>query len=574
MSGYWKAEDKIPITQKSVSIPSQNGLEYSGGQRVIFDIPASVEFIQPKECYLSWDVQLKLPSGKLPTKLQLDETLGAQSLIKDIRIYSGGAGKILLEEYQDYNVLTNVKYTYETNDVLRKKRAMTEGSTYHSIKTRGTCGTIETHKNCVSDNPYFKPKTTTTTAVFDDSDFLKVKCCLPLNTGIFSNSKVFPVMMTEGLQIDIILEEADVVMRQLDQVLRLKHLHFMPIFHSIDGNLNNPKIITNACDTQSIFLANDNLINSVANVPFCVGETIAFVKLSDSVHTIPSPEMKISSISLSGTNGLIQLDFSASGQVATDISTSGTFGVVSHSVEGGGSSYGATYVVSDCQMVLQQLEMPQGYKSKMMSMMKEGGSMNYDFLSFTNYKYSQLASDIVANIRLPLNMSRAKAILSVPTDSSVYNSVERISAGGTYNWYNVDDTPDRQINSDKSGLVGCVDRLQEYQLFYDGKLNPSRKVNVSNTATGVGISQTGLIELEKALAVSEIVPYSFLGFNENFVIGRALSLHNGVYDTRGKDFNIQVEYTAGVPTKNKLWHNFVSHIRRIEFTANGISLQV
>ena len=103
--------------------------------------------------------------------------------------------------------------------------------------------------------------------------------------------------------------------------------------------------------------------------------------------------MKISSISLSGTNGLIQLDFSASGQVATDITASGTFGVVSHSVEGSGSSYGATYVVSDCQMVLQQLEMPQGYKSKMMSMMKEGGSMNYDFLSFTNYKYSQLASE-------------------------------------------------------------------------------------------------------------------------------------------------------------------------------------
>jgi hypothetical protein len=56
--------------------------------------------------------------------------------------------------------------------------------------------------------------------------------------------------------------------------------------------------------------------------------------------------MKISSISLSGTNGLIQLDFSASGQVATDITASGTFGVVSHSVESGGSSYGATYVVS------------------------------------------------------------------------------------------------------------------------------------------------------------------------------------------------------------------------------------
>ena len=174
-------------------------------------------------------------------------------------------------------------------------------------------------------------------------------------------------------------------------------------------------------------------------------------------------------------------------------------------------------------------------------------------------------------------MSRAKAILSVPTDSSVYNSVERISAGGTYNWYNVDDTPDRQINSDKSGLVGCVDRLQEYQLFYDGKLNPSRKCNVSNTATGVGISQIGLIELEKALAVSEIVPYSFLGFNENFVIGRALSLHNGIYDTRGRDFNLQVEYLGqgnAKAQKNKLWMNFVSHIRTIQFKGDGISLLV
>ena len=190
MSSYWQSSDKIPISQKSISIPSQNGLEYSGGQRLLFDIPSSVEFIQPKESYLKWDVQLKLPSGKLPTKLQLDETLGGQSLIKDIRIYSGGAGKILLEEIQDYNVLTNVKYTYETNDVLRKKRALTEGSTYHSVATRGTCGTTESHKNNVSDNPYFKPKTSATSTVFDNTDFLKVKCCLPLNTGIFSNSKV------------------------------------------------------------------------------------------------------------------------------------------------------------------------------------------------------------------------------------------------------------------------------------------------------------------------------------------------------------------------------------------------
>ena len=109
---YWSSQDKLPINQKSVSIPSQNGLVYSGGQRVVIDIPQTVQYIQPKESYLKFDVKLKLPTSATfkPTLLQLDEILGGQALIKDVRIYSGGAGKILLEEYQDYNVLTNIKY--------------------------------------------------------------------------------------------------------------------------------------------------------------------------------------------------------------------------------------------------------------------------------------------------------------------------------------------------------------------------------------------------------------------------------------------------------------------------------
>ena len=77
--------------------------------------------------------------------------------------------------------------------------------------------------------------------------------------------------------------------------------------------------------------------------------------------------------------------------------------------------------------------------------------------------------------------------------------------------------------------------------------------------------------------MSNITPFSFKDFQSNFIIGRALSLHNGVYDTRGKDFNLQVEYTGqdnAKAQKNKLWMNFVSHLRRIEFKGGGISLQV
>ena len=92
---FWQSDDKVPISQKSISLPSQNGLVYSGGQRVVIDIPSSVNYIQPKESYLKFDVKIKLPASTttdfFPTYLQLDELLGGQSLIKDVRIYSSYA---------------------------------------------------------------------------------------------------------------------------------------------------------------------------------------------------------------------------------------------------------------------------------------------------------------------------------------------------------------------------------------------------------------------------------------------------------------------------------------------------
>ena len=414
---FWKSDDKIPISQKSVSVPSQNGLEYSGGQRVVIEIPSTVDYIQPKESYLKFDVKLKLPPSTttdfFPTYLQLDEILGGQSLIKDVRIYSGGAGKILLEEIQDYNVLTNVKYSYETNDVLRAKRALTEGSTCHSVKTRATMGTSESHKNNVSYNPCFKQKGFGATDVLDDNSFQTVKCLLPLHTGLFSSNKVLPVLLTEGLVLDIILEDATRVMRQLDTARRLTRFKSKPVFHSVNGSLNAPNKITAGVAVTSFFVTNDNSIKATTDLPFGIGENIGFATLADGTTDAIADDFIISGIELDAT-GLVKISCSdTGGKTGADVDPS-LFNVYSQSVEGYASSYsGVSYTVSNVEMILQQLDMPQGYTQKMMSMMKEGGSMNYDFLSFSNFKYSQLASDVVANIRLPLNMSRAKAILSV-----------------------------------------------------------------------------------------------------------------------------------------------------------------
>lgn len=651
---FWSVDDKIPIRQTNVSVFAEHGLEYKSSQKINFHIPPTISYFQPKECYLEFDVQILCQNGvasQEPVRLCLDAETGAQSLIRDIRIQSGGAGSVLLEEIQNYNTLVALKYDYESNDVLRNKRAMTEGSLTYDPDNRGTSGTTKYEMNNHKSQPYTNlfrdaegepiavPDRTNTTWTTDtDSNFNKVKCLLPLHTGIFSNSKVFPALLTEGLRIEIILESAGRVLRIPDTMNPHRRGALGCRFHSITGkdteiNSAGGKWAPGGA-SQVFYFARNNNITSVDNVPFVPGQKVVFAKCSgeesseegdewyekpgSELYMKPSADMIIDKIELiagdgngateGGKHGLVKITLTASITNSGDNAISNIDGwmlvdasvrdqVAATGVAGAGDFKG-DYKLSNVQMVIRQIDMPSGYTNKLMGMMKGGGTMNYDFVSTTNYKYSQLAGDRVANIRLPLSQSRAKSILSIPTDASVYTNRESIlgvdngiglTFPGTTNdpVYPFADMPTlgtyvEEIDSNdcynvsvRSGLTGIWDELTDYQWFYDGKLNPSRKVDTSKISGRLGISQQPLIELEKALAMANIEPLSFRQFRRNCCIGRALALQDGVYDCRGKDFNLQVNYQSlREPMKNKLWMNFVAHIRRIEVKGDQIALQV
>ena len=570
INSFWTANDKIPIAQKRVSVPSENGLEYGAGQKIVIDIPPTIQYIQPRESYLQLDVKLAVPAGE-NARLMLDSTLGGQVLLRDVRVYSGGVGNVLLEEYQNYNVITALKYDYETNDTLRAKRALTEGAQTHSIECRGSMGTTTSHQNDCATNPYFKAHAGTAANTFDNDDFKTVKCLLPINTGIFSNDKVFPVLMTEGLKLEIILERDVNVFRNLDQSVKQRKLQSNPLFHSINGSDTAPTNASTVGTFASFYVTRDNNMTGTPQFPFVVGQKIGFQKTDGTDTTTFTVAPVISQIELdaaAGDFGLVKITVSPAMNIATLPPTNREFVLWSETV----FTVAPTYTVSNVELILQQLTMPDGYTRKMMGMMKEGGSMNYDFLSFTNYKYSQLSSDTVANIRLPFSQSRAKAVLCIPTDATNRTSQASIQGNDTYL---INSEPhDVRNHTDRSGLVGITDNLQNYQFFYDGKLNPSRKVSTSKLAAKNSIDQVPLIELEKALAQSKIIPYSFRAFQSNFCVGRALSLQDGVYDTRNKDFNLQVEYSGTGGDFNKLWNCWISHIRTIVFAGGGIQVLI
>ena len=220
------------------------------------------------------------------------------------------------------------------------------------------------------------------------------------------------------------------------------------------------------------------------------------------------------------------------------------------------TNFNPQFVMDEVELVLQKIIMPSGYVSTMMKSMKENGMIRYDFNAMQTYKYSMLSSDREGTIMLPLQNSRAKAMLCCPVDANSYTPAAAIAKPQGF------------------AFRGHSDNITEYRFTYNGKMNPDRPVPLAKVNSGLQ-EQQHLIELDKALAMSGITPACMQEFSSCFIVPRALSLQGGSYDTRSKDFQLQVSYReAAIPALNKLWHIFVSHVRSIVVKQGNLTVQV
>ena len=583
---FWRAESNVPILQTSQSVPVLNGLNFKGGQELRIKVPPTTRFIQPKECYLKADFLITLPAGKAPTYLQLDERMGGQALIRDIRIFSSAEfGSVLLEELQGYNRMVSVMRDYDTSDSDKAKRAMTEGTTTYAPDNKGTRGTSKSEAAGTLHNPYFEDIAQDQAAVF--TTFESVKLALPLETGIFRSERVWANMLT-GLEIVITLEDPSQVLRQLDNVMADRRPTLNPMFYGANASSVVPANIASAVDFTKLFFAcADNTNLSAAHFPFCVGEKVGFCNAAGDLFAMTGSQIiknikRVESEATAGDLGigLIEVEFVAAtattnaagviGYAEADPTLRTHLCSLSVSTE---TDYPAQYELSNVELVVQELNMGSGYENDLLSSMKEKGGIVNDILSVRNYRYSQNKGDIVANIRLPLVESRARSIICVPTDASNYNSAQRISADGTYSISSVVGE-DCRMNSTNQ-FRGVSNRISNFQWLYGGRLQPSRAVKCSKISSQTSIDAQPLIETTKALVQANISAKSLAAFNSNFVVCRALALNKGVYDARGQDFNLQVNYQETTsPPVNMLWDNFVFALHRIIISGDSIRVEV
>ena len=579
MSGYWQSKDKIPIKQTSVRIPSENNLDHIAGQEVRIRIDPGLKFFNPASTFLECDVELIPPtyssaSGAAlikPTRLQLDAETGFQSLVRSLRIHDSNG--VLLEEIDNYNTLCSVKYDYHSNDSIRGRRALTEGCGAYDVKSRGGQGTTKSILSNHTTNPYYSPVGTTSplSASFASGSFVDAKICVPLHSGIMSNEHIFPNVLLGGITITLLLEDSRYCFRQLESVMRFRKLNLNPLFNGIDAAGTN---MTTGADKIFFTETNAQWLD-VSACPFVIGERVSMEREHTGTEVVQwtwdsLPEI----VDIQYNANKIRISFNATYPITGGALAADNWYLFSSSVASS-TTYDATYKVKNINLVVQEVDAGAQYEAEMMRKMKEGGTINYDFLTFTCYKYSQLETDRVANIRIPIENSRAKSILCVPLDSTPYSTKQILNASDTYAIEHeyADNPTNYRLRSNRPNLEGIVDNITNYQFLYNQRLQPSRRVDLTKLSTKASISAQHLIELDKALSQAGITGHSMAKFRNNFVIGRALALGNATYDARNKDFNLMVNYQeADAPTKPHLWCMFVAHIRRIEMKNNSVQL--
>tara|TARA_R110000824_G_scaffold257430_3_gene446397 strand:+ start:196 stop:1947 length:1752 start_codon:yes stop_codon:yes gene_type:complete len=580
-ASYWESDNIIRIGETQISVPSENGLSYTSGQRISLFVPPSAKFISGKDCYLEFDI--KLAGGAIPTRLQLDP-MGGSCVMRNLRIWDGTRGN-LLEEINDYNAVVAMKYDYNADDSLRQTRALVEGGTAYNPRYRGNKGTSESHLTELHQNPYFRAESVgVLTTNWSDADATTAKCCVPIHSGIFGD-RIFPCMMTNGLYLEIDLAPAQQVIKQLDSVNKNVRTGRNVFFDSRNGDAASDWTNDGVNRTHFYVSAEDNeLGNDVTNFPFCVGETFRFMKYNDPADLdAMSGVMTISQIEADAGTGRIKVSINATNvPIGSGAAKSITRDWVMWSTAmSTGVTTNLQYTVSNVNLVVHEIQLDPSYEAGMLAKAREGKSIEIDIYSVTNHKHSVLSTERQVTYNIHSNNSRAKSLIIMPVDSTIYTPGNQVAGEGTYqigpyvNAVPSEDEMDTSLTSMKTGYSGIIDGLTSSQFLVGGVLVPSRPVQTKKMVTKQSVDAYHLFELEKALSQAGIDPRSFAAFQSNFLIGRAFGLQSGVMDLRNHDLQVLLNYEDLIfgPTKNKVFNNFVFHVRKLIIRNGAVSVE-
>jgi len=243
MSGtYWSVGDKVNIKQSDIEIKCEGADEFEENQVIGVFIPPSVSLYSGKDTTLNFDVLIEHDTSaatELPTKLVLDSITGANGLFSKCVVYAGNRTQVI-ETLDHYSSFVSIKYSYDTNDSMRSRRAVVEGCGEWLPSSRGTLGTSKSVQANQMYSPFMEqanrelPPTTTLDAS-NKPGFIKASVSIPIHMGMFSNnSKAVPNVLLNGTYLEFTCESNARVLRVLDSTASVRRQALNPVFYGVD----------------------------------------------------------------------------------------------------------------------------------------------------------------------------------------------------------------------------------------------------------------------------------------------------------------------------------------------------
>jgi len=566
-------ENSMFVPTKTISIKPEAQIDYnpSNQNNIRWLIPQHIGFFDPRQTQLKYKLTM---SGRGYAKP--DARAGCHSLLRDLRIMDG-TSTTELESIQDYNVLTAQWWGYTQNESIAHKRDLFEARS--------------ANENIDNQLLYAPPPVWTTNASPATTSRVPktIEVTAPIYSGILGGDRVFPVVATQGLRVQMVLDNLNRSLQNpsvngiVDTIVGAAGSNTFECSTPILGDSGGTDLATNSKttlnDTFSVSVrqpsdaTSGRGVNRAAtpfnNNPFDIGDML-YICLADN-----SAETQVGVITAFGVDGSndLQITYNPNRVVGAAIGKrpDGT---------GGASDYVAgsqlyikqadrvngivttqtlpitvtqsaatkiSYSIQDIEMLMLQVQPPPAYIAGMMKQVSSDKGLSMDYRTWTLYRFNLSTTNGLTNQLIPATQTRAYSILSIPLGILEQNNIN------------------------KDSFKGLTDGCQNYQYIYGGSLIPDRPINlVRYTQNPKRTDALHIVELEKSLVNAGYGVRNLLQVPNRFLLGRAFSKYGQVMNLAPQDLSLRVEYDGA--TEEKLFQHFIQNLRRMNISSKGIMI--
>tara|TARA_R110002073_G_scaffold107711_1_gene242502 strand:+ start:574 stop:2283 length:1710 start_codon:yes stop_codon:yes gene_type:complete len=561
-------ENSMFVPTKTISIKPEAQIDYnpSNQNNIRWLIPQHIGFFDPRQTQLKYKLTM---SGRGYAKP--DSRAGCHSLLRDLRIMDG-TGTTELESIQDYNVLTAQWWGYTQNESIAHKRDLFEArSANQNVDNQLLYGT--------------PPVWTGGAAVATTSRTAKtIEVTQPIYSGILGGDRVFPVVATQGLRVQMVLDNLNrslqnpstegIVDASITTDTSFNDFETKtPVLGATGGTANARNEKTAPADTFTVAIkkpsdsANGRGVNNNAlpfnNNPYDIGDMLYIAKADRSNETELGV---ITAFGVDGDNDLnitynpnradgiaigvggtptdyvaasriyIKQNDRVNGLITTNTSPAAVTASVATKI---------SYSIQDIEMLMLQVQPPPQYIQGMMKQVSSDKGLSMDFRTWTLYRFNLSTTNGLTNQLIPAVQTRAYSILSIPLGITEQNNIN------------------------KDSFKGLTDGCQNYQYVYGGSLIPDRPINlVRYTQTPERTDALHIVELEKSLVNAGYGVRNLLRVPNRFLLGRAFSKYGQVMNLAPQDLSLRVEYEGA--SQEKLYEHFVQSLRRVNISSKGV----